>query len=70
MKLLVEKISVDRTKDGRAKVDITYRLGPPSEESASIVVGVKNPWNSLREGPRREESAGTVDVDPKMSPTT
>jgi len=28
-KLLVEKISISRNGDGRAKVDITYRFGPP-----------------------------------------
>jgi site-specific DNA recombinase len=34
-KLLVEKISISRNGDGRAKVDITYRFGPPdSVESA------------------------------------
>lgn len=31
VKLLVEKIAVGE-KDGRAKVDITYRFGPPAQE--------------------------------------
>ena len=35
-KLLVEKITVGRNEgDGRAKVDITYRFGPPTEEPRS-----------------------------------
>jgi hypothetical protein len=42
VKLLVEKIIVDRNEDGRAKVDITYRFGPPPEESTSFVSGVRN----------------------------
>ena len=29
VKLLVEKITVDRDEDGRAEVHITYRFGPP-----------------------------------------
>src|SRR5215210_4206332 len=46
VKLLVEKIVVGRSEDGRAKVDITYRFGP-GEDRAEIpmegsVVGVHN----------------------------
>ena len=29
MKLLVDKITVGRNEEGRPKVDITYRFGPP-----------------------------------------
>ena len=32
--LLVEKIAASRDEEGRAKVDITYRFGPPAEEMA------------------------------------
>jgi hypothetical protein len=42
VKLLVEKISVDRNEDGRAKVAITYRFGPPPDASAGIVGGIQN----------------------------
>jgi uncharacterized protein (DUF2267 family) len=42
VKLLVEKITVDRDEDGRAKVHITYRFGPPPKESDSFVGGVRN----------------------------
>ena len=43
VKLLVEKITVDRDEDVRAKVDITYRFGPvegPIE--ADSLDGVQN----------------------------
>ena len=41
-KQLVDKITVDRDEYGRAEVHITYRFGPPPEESASLVDGVRN----------------------------
>ncbi len=41
VKLLVERIVVSRNEEGRPKIDITYRFGPPAEsESAS---GSQNP---------------------------
>jgi predicted ATPase/DNA-binding SARP family transcriptional activator len=53
VKLLVEKITVDRDEDGRAEVHITYRFGPPPEETASFVGGVRNSSFSRRDqGPR------------------
>jgi hypothetical protein len=43
VKLLVEKVSVDRNEDGRVKVDITYRFGPTEATlEADILVGVRN----------------------------
>jgi site-specific DNA recombinase len=46
-KLLVEKIAVDRDEDGRAKVDITYRFGPPEAPlEASSLVGVQGSQRS------------------------
>ena len=43
VKLLVEKISADRDEDGRAKVDITYRFGPPEASlEADSLVGVQD----------------------------
>lgn len=43
VKLLVEKITVDRDEDGRTKVDITYRFGPPEASlEVGILVGVQN----------------------------
>lgn len=37
--LLVERIVVDRSEDGRAKVDITYRFGPPDKAQMETVGG-------------------------------
>jgi hypothetical protein len=48
VKLLVEKISVDRDEDGRAKVDITYRFGPPA-----VADGADGELNSGSGTPRR-----------------
>jgi site-specific DNA recombinase len=45
VKLLVEKIAASRDEEGRAKVDITYRFGPPAEEHASS--GVSGEPNSV-----------------------
>jgi site-specific DNA recombinase len=43
VKLLVEKITVDRDEDGRAKVDITYRFGPlEAPLQADILDGVQS----------------------------
>jgi hypothetical protein len=53
VKLLVEKIAASRDEEGRAKVDITYRFGPPAEEHAgsgvsgernSVEFDLKNVW--------------------------
>ena len=41
VKLLVEKIAVSRVEDGRAKVEITYRFGPPPG-GANSADGVRN----------------------------
>jgi site-specific DNA recombinase len=35
-KLLVEKITVGRNEDGRARVDITYRFGPREAQAATV----------------------------------
>ena len=48
VKLLVEKITVDRDEDGRAEVHIAYRFEPPTEESTSFVDGVQNTLEFLR----------------------
>src|SRR5215208_3095079 len=50
VKLLVEKITVDRNENRRAKVDITYRFGP-SEASpeADSLVGVQDSWMAYQE---------------------
>jgi hypothetical protein len=31
--LLVERVTADRDEDGHPRVEITYRFGPPPEES-------------------------------------
>jgi chromosome segregation ATPase len=40
VQLLVEKITADRDEDGRLRVHMTYRFGPPPEES--FVPSVRN----------------------------
>ena len=35
-KLLVEKITVGRNEDGRARVDLTYRFGPREAQAATV----------------------------------
>jgi hypothetical protein len=43
VRLLVERIVVSRTEEGRPRVDITYRFGPPAAESvAECVSGIQN----------------------------
>jgi hypothetical protein len=44
VKLLVEKLTVSRGEDGRAKANITYQLGPPPAEEigAESAYGVQN----------------------------
>jgi len=43
VRLLVDRIDVSRTEDGRPKLDITYRFGPPTAKSAGEGVdGVRN----------------------------
>jgi hypothetical protein len=39
--LLVGKIAASRDEEGRAKVDITCRFGPPAEDSAGECVSGK-----------------------------
>jgi seryl-tRNA synthetase len=50
VRLLVERIVVSQTEEGRPKVDITYRFGPPAIESAEeCVYGERNseqPWSN------------------------
>ncbi len=41
VRLLVDRIVVSRTEEGRTKVDITYRFGPPTAESAGECVAGK-----------------------------
>ena len=36
VKLLVERINVDRDEDGHTRVRITYRFGPPPREPESV----------------------------------
>jgi site-specific DNA recombinase len=46
VKLLVERIDVDRNEEGRPRVEITYRFGPPGEagpdEEEEFVAGTRN----------------------------
>jgi hypothetical protein len=60
-RLLVERIYVDRGEDGRPRVEITYRFGPPLVEDLSAD-GVQNS-ERVRQSPRawglRGSAAGT-----------
>src|SRR5215217_6014478 len=38
VRLLVDRIAVSRTEEGRPRLDITYRFGPPTAESAGECV--------------------------------
>ena len=43
VRLLVDRIAVSRTEEGRPRLDITYRFGPPTAESAGECVdGIRN----------------------------
>jgi chromosome segregation ATPase len=42
VRLLVEGITTDRDENGHPRVEITYRFGPPTEET--FVSSVRNPW--------------------------
>ena len=48
--LLVERITIDRNEDGRTKVDITYRFGPPTE---SEVDGFSTVYGTTKDSPMR-----------------
>jgi hypothetical protein len=49
VKLLVEKITADRGEDGRPKVEITYRFGPPEAPlETDILAGVQDSGGSHR----------------------
>ena len=39
VELLVEQISADRDEDGRVRVNVTYRFGPPPEDVFASSVG-------------------------------
>jgi site-specific DNA recombinase len=49
VKLLVERITVSRDDEGRARVDITYRFGPPTARDASTdsVQNSQELWKAL-----------------------
>jgi len=36
VKLLVERLTVGRAENGRARVDITYRFGPPADQPETV----------------------------------
>lgn len=46
--LLVEEIALGRTEEGRPKVDITYRFGPPAVESGEVCVPGKQNSTEFR----------------------
>ncbi len=48
VQLLVESISADRDEDGRPRVHMTYRFGPPPEESFVQSVGNSGPREAAK----------------------
>jgi hypothetical protein len=42
VKLLVERITTGRDENGHARVEITYRFGPPPGEAEALVSSVRN----------------------------
>ena len=66
-KLLVEKIAISRTDEGRTKVDITYRFGPPDvKQGAESADGVQNSEEFAR-AHARGGTQGLLRGHPKMS---
>lgn len=77
-RLLVERISVARGEDGRPRVEVTYRFGPPTvaPEDGRNADGVRNsdafakahgrgsPEGLLREHPRMSSYEVAVERDP------
>jgi hypothetical protein len=61
VQLLVESISADRDEDGRPRVHMTYRFGPPPEES--FVQSVRN------SGPREAAKIFRSALSPPLSGT-
>lgn len=57
VKHLVEKIAIGRNGDGRAKVDITYRFGPPAGAGAD---GVNNSKEEFAKAHRQCSGAGLL----------
>jgi site-specific DNA recombinase len=64
-KLLVEQITIGRNSgDGRAKIQITYRFGPPTEEPKSSAYGVPHTKESiLRNAETRLENSQEEEVE-------
>ena len=66
-KLLVEKIAISRTDEGRTKVDITYRFGPPDvKQRAESADGVQNS-EEFAKAHARGGTQGLLRGHPKMS---
>jgi hypothetical protein len=66
-KLLVEKIAISHTDEGRTKVDITYRFGPPDvKQGAESADGVQNSEGFAR-AHARGGTQGLLRGHPKMS---
>jgi hypothetical protein len=67
-KLLVQKIAISRTDEGRTKVDTTYRFGPPDvKQGAESVEGVQNS-EEFAKAHARGGTQGLLRGHPKMSP--
>ena len=66
-KLLVEKITIGRDEEGKAKVDITYRFGPPEvplEEDSAYGVQNSEEFSSVH---GRSSGEGLLRGHPKIS---
>ena len=64
-RLLVEKVLVGRDEEGRTKVDVTYRFGPPKTEDHSADGGQNS--EAFRRAHGRGGAGGLLTGYPRMS---
>ncbi len=66
VKLLVEKIAAGRGEDGRAKIDIAHRFGPPETGGAESADGVRS-LEEFKRAHRRGDGGDLLQDHPQMS---
>jgi len=66
VRLLVERITVGRNEEGRPKVEITYRFGPPAASSEDSVAGVRRS-EEFRKAHGRSGGGDLLSGHPKMA---
>jgi hypothetical protein len=63
VRLLVEIVEVDLNEEGRTRVRITYRFGPPADAASS-----PERENGVREGERVHVDANSLEYDNPLIP--